>query len=209
MRGCRLVIIACNTASARTLPGLQSHWNLDEDEMAPILGVISPMAEAAAQTTQNGSIGVVATRRTIDSLIYPELIASHNHELNVSGVPCPALVPLIESGNTEGEEVKKALAGYASDLEPESPDTLILGCTHYEKLNPLWSEAFGENCKILNPSEIIPERLEEYLQDHKKIERGISLEGKTYFLTTGDPEHFKKVGSKFYGPIDHVEKIEL
>jgi len=126
--GAKAIVVACNTASALALEKLRSLFR------APILGVVAPGADAAATQSKNGKIGVIGTRATIASGAYERAIRLLRPEAQVSSVPCPLLVPLIEEGLLEDPITDLVLARYLSPLLEKGIDTLVLGCTHYPLL---------------------------------------------------------------------------
>jgi glutamate racemase len=134
--GAKMIVVACNTASALALPSLSSDYSI------PMIGVLEPGASAAVKATRNGRIGVIGTRATIASEAYSKAISRINPDLSVRAVACPLLVPLIEEGLLEDEITEMALRRYLSPMLHEEIDTLVLGCTHY----PLLKKAIGRIC---------------------------------------------------------------
>lgn len=126
--GAKMIVVACNTASALALPSLSSVYPL------PMIGVLEPGAAAAVKATRNGRIGVIGTRATIASQAYSKAIARINPDLSVKATSCPLLVPLIEEGMLEDEVTEMVLRRYLSPMLDDGIDTLVLGCTHYPLL---------------------------------------------------------------------------
>jgi glutamate racemase len=143
----KIIVVACNTASALALPRLQNTLRI------PVIGVIAPSARAAAKTTKSGRIGVIGTRATMTSGAYEQTIQALRPDATVISQPCPLLVPLIEEGMFRGPIVEDILHLYLDPLLVEGVDTLVLGCTHYPLLAPLISEIAGEGICLVDSAE--------------------------------------------------------
>ncbi|HZC34113.1 MAG TPA: glutamate racemase [Chthoniobacterales bacterium] len=143
----KIIVVACNTASALALPRLQNTLRV------PVIGVIAPGARAAAKTTKSGRIGVIGTRATMTSGAYEQTIQALRPDATVISQPCPLLVPLIEEGMFRGPIVEDILHLYLDPLLFEGVDTLVLGCTHYPLLAPLISEIAGEGVNLVDSAE--------------------------------------------------------
>jgi glutamate racemase len=143
----KIIVVACNTASALALPRLQNTLRI------PVIGVIAPGARAAAKTTKSGRIGVIGTRATMTSGAYEQTIQALRPDATVISQPCPLLVPLIEEGMFRGPIVEDILHLYLDPLLVEGVDTLVLGCTHYPLLAPLISEIAGEGICLVDSAE--------------------------------------------------------
>jgi glutamate racemase len=143
----KIIVVACNTASALGLPRLQNTLRI------PVIGVIAPSARAAAKTTKSGRIGVIGTRATMTSGAYEQTIQALRPDATVISQPCPLLVPLIEEGMFRGPIVEDILHLYLDPLLVEGVDTLVLGCTHYPLLAPLISEIAGEGICLVDSAE--------------------------------------------------------
>lgn len=210
-KGCPLIIIACNTASAQVLRELQEELlrqpNITDKK---ILGVIKPIAEAAVRSTRNRHIGVVGTRSTINSKSYEIELHSLKPEVRVFSQACPLLVPLIEEGWLHKPETKMILKKYLRPIKSCNIDTLILGCTHYPFLMKEFQRIMGKKVRVPNPGEIVAKSLQDYLQRHQEIEKLLSKKGTRTFLTTDNPERFKEIGKNLLKiDIRNVEKVEL
>ena len=142
----KAIVVACNTASALALEELENELDL------PILGVVKPGADTAVRTTVNKRIGVIATESTIQSRLYPALIAQADPEIRVFGKACPLFVPLVEEGWTKDEITLEVAKRYLRELQDKDIDTLILGCTHYPLLRTLLREYLGDNIQLVNPA---------------------------------------------------------
>ena len=201
--GVKLVVAACNSATAAALPDLQ------RELAVPVVGVLAPEAHAAVLATRNRRIGLLATEATVASGRYPELVQALDAGVEVTSVPCPRLVPLIEGDDPFGEETAAAVREYASPLKEAGVDTVILGCTHYPLIRPILQRIFGRRVTLVLSAEETAREVAETLS-RKGIENEDSREGAYRFLTTGDPALFREMGRRFLQlPIDAAERVEL
>jgi len=200
---CPLVIIACNTASAKALRNIQQ---LDLPKIAPdkrVLGVIRPSVEKVAEITMNGHVGVLGTVGTVVSESYPIELEKWSGGKVVSTVQeaCPMWVPIVENNEigTEGAEyfIRKNIQNILQ--KDKDLDTLILGCTHYPLLIDTIQKYVPENIKILQQGEITAEKLREYLTRHPEIENRLSKNGSLRFQTTESAENFEGKAALFMG----------
>ena len=210
--GCRLVILACNTASANALRPLQQEWLPGAWPDNRILGVLVPMVEAitgmpwmADPTTRPPvvtarTVAVFATSRTVSSNAYPMEVAKRAPEVRVVQQACPALVELIER-KAEREELRQAVQGYAEammvQLDGVAPDAVMLGCTHYPLVADLFAEALPEGVEILSQPALVARSLAHYLERHPEFDDGAGLP--TRFFTTGDTGRVAEVSELFLG----------
>jgi glutamate racemase len=202
-QGVKLIVAACNSASSAALPELQEKLSV------PIVGVLTPEAHAAVQATRNRRIGLLATEATVESGRYGELVRTLDAGARLTAVPCPALVPLIESDDPFGEQTVEAVRGYAAPLKAAGVDTVILGCTHYPLIKPIFQRVFGRAVTLVFSAEETAREVAETLQ-RKAIEHEQRREGIYRFLTTGDTEQFRLTGARFLQlPIDAVEHVPL
>lgn len=198
-QGCHLVILACNTASAKALRTIQQHDLPKLDSNRRVLGVIRPTAEIVGSLTQSRNVGILATEGTIQSQSYVLEIGKFSPDINVTGEACPMWVPLIENNEhlTEGADyfVKK----HISRIIERNPkiDTLILGCTHYPLLLPKIKNYTPKNVRIVPQGDIVARSLRNYLANHPEMEKKCSKNGTVKFLTTESPEKFKSSASIF------------
>ena len=146
--GVKLIVAACNSATAAALPDLQRQLSV------PVIGVLAPEAHAAVLATRNRRIGLLATEATVASGRYPELVAALDAGAEVVAVACPRLVPLIEGDDVFGEELAEAVRDYAAPLKEADVDTVILGCTHYPLIKPILQRVLG----AASPSSSLPRR---------------------------------------------------
>ena len=212
-KNCPLIIIACNTASAKALRNIQM---LDLPQLAPdrrVLGVIRPSVEKVAEITQNGHVGVLGTIGTVMSESYPIELGkwSGGHVKSTVQEACPMWVPLVENNEieTEGADyfVKKNIQNILR--KDKNIDTLILGCTHYPLLIKSISKYVPENIKILEQGEIVAEKLLDYLHRHTEIEKRLTKNRKRIFQTTESVETFENKAKLFLGEKVNAQHIHL
>lgn len=212
-QNCPLIIIACNTASAKALRNIQM---LDLPKIAPdnrVLGVIRPSVEKVAEITKNGHVGVLGTVGTVVSESYPIELEKWSNGKVVSTVQeaCPMWVPLVENNEigTDGAEffIKKNVQNILQkDIDL---DTLVLGCTHYPLLKTSIQKYVPNNIHILEQGEIVAEKLLDYLKRHSEINNRLSKEGTVEFQTTESAETFENKASLFLGRKVKAKKIHL
>ena len=202
-QGVKLIVAACNSATTAALPELQEQLSV------PIVGVLNPEAHAAVQTTRNRRIGLLATEATVASGRYEGLVHALDAGATVTAVACPELVPLIESDDPFGEPTVAAVRRYAEPLKKEDVDTVILGCTHYPLIRPIFQRIFGRGVTLVFSAEETAREVAETLA-RKGIENGGPREGTYRFLTTGDTELFRTMGARFLQlPIDQVQHVDV
>jgi glutamate racemase len=202
-RGVKLVVVACNSATAAALPELQT------ERRVPVIGVIAPEAHAAVQATRNRRIGLLATQATVTSGRYEELVHALDAGAEVLSVACPRLVPLIEGDDPFGEATAEAVREYAAPLKDAGVDTVVLGCTHYPLIRPILQRVFGRDVSLVFSAEETAREVAETLA-RKRIENAAGREGSYRFLTTGDTEAFREMGRRFLQlPIGEVEHVEI
>ncbi|MFO7572569.1 MAG: glutamate racemase [Gaiellaceae bacterium] len=202
-QGVKLVVAACNSATAAALPDLQRQLAV------PVIGVLAPEAHAAVLATRNRRIGLLATEATVASGRYTELVRALDAGAEVLSVACPRLVPLIEGNDPFGEETAAAVRDYAAPLREAGVDTVILGCTHYPLIRPIFQRVFGRGVTLVFSAEETAREVAETLH-RKGIENTGGREGDCRFLTTGDPETFREMGRRFLQlPIGVAQRVEL
>lgn len=155
----KAIVIACNTASAYALPDIEKEIDI------PIIGVVRPGAKVAAQVTQNGKVGVIATEGTINSHIYADYIQEINAKTTVIGKACPLFVPLAEEGLWEDPVTDEIARRYLAELIDIGIDTLILGCTHYPLIRNTIGRIMGDQVELVNPAYETARELKELLQE--------------------------------------------
>jgi len=200
--GCPLVILACNTASAKALRSIQQNdLPVSSDPTRRVLGVIRPTAEHVAGLSQSGHIGIVATPGTVASRSYPLEIAKLAPGFVVTAHACPRWVPLVENGMAHTPETAAAVAADCRQLFADDPliDTLILGCTHYPLLIDAITAACPRHVNILPQGHLVADSLVNYLQRHPEMDCRIRRDANTTYLTTGDPLAFASHAKVFTG----------
>ena len=209
--GCHLVILGCNTASAKALRTIQQNDLPKWDSERRVLGIIRPTAEVIGNLTKSRHIGVLATEGTIKSESYNLEINKLHPDIQVSGVACPFWVPLVEynEANSPGADyfVKKRI-DQIMQLDPQI-DALILGCTHYPLLMPKILKYLPEGVHIVSQGEYVAKSLKQYLERHPQIEQRCSKNGKAHYLTTENPERFKESAQIFLHESIKVDNITL
>jgi len=212
-QNCPLIIIACNTASAKALRNIQQ---LDLPHIAPdrrVLGVIRPSVEKVSEITRNGHVGVLGTPGTVLSESYPIELEKWSDGKVKSTVQeaCPLWVPLVENNEIDSEGaayfVKKNIRNIFQ--KDKNLDTLILGCTHYPLLIHQIRKFVPENIQILEQGQIVAEKLTDYLKRHPEIDRKLSKGGKTEFQTTESADNFNEKAALFLGQKVEAETIHL
>ena len=198
----KLLIVACNTASALSLDALGKEFSF------PILGVIEPGVKAALRLTKNGRIGIIGTEATIASRAYVKLIEEINSPAQIFSQACPLLVPLVEEGWLEGEITAAVLRKYLRPLKEESIDSLILGCTHYPLLKPLFRKEMEGVVLIDSAREVVAEA-RRILRGRGMLESGNRTAYRRYYVSD-TPARFIKVGKRFLGEaLSSVEQVEI
>lgn len=201
--GVKLVVAACNSATAAALPDLQRALE------APVVGVLQPEAHAAALATRNRRVGLLATEATVASGRYEELIHAVDAGVEVVSVACPGLVPLIEADDPFSAATVAAVREAAAPLKEAGVDTVVLGCTHYPLVRPIFQRVFGREVTLVFSADETAREVAETLA-RKGIEHDAAREGTYRFLTTGDPEAFRQTGSRFLQlPIETVEHVDV
>jgi glutamate racemase len=199
----KLVVVACNSATSAALPQLQ------EELTVPVVGVITPEAHAAVQATRNRRIGLMATQATVEAGRYAKLIGDLDAGVQLFPVACPRLVPLIESDDPFAAQTTEAVREYAAPLKDAGVDTVILGCTHYPLIRPIFQRVFGRDVTLVFSAEETAREVAETLA-RKGIENGAGREGTYRFLTTGEPSLFRELGERFLQlPLGDIEQVAV
>jgi glutamate racemase len=200
-KGVKLVVVACNSASATALDAVAARFPL------PVVGVIEPGARAAVARTRNRRVGVIGTEATIGSGAYTRALRALAPDLEIYTRPCPLLVPLAEEGWVEGPIPRSVLETYLASLQKSGIDTLVLGCTHYPLLRPVIGEVMGEGVALVDSAEETARVVAALL-----AERGLARAtgaGVTSFFVTDVPDRFIRVGQRFLGArVDSAVRIE-
>ncbi|MEL7144726.1 MAG: glutamate racemase [Bacteroidota bacterium] len=210
-QGCPLVILACNTASAKALRSIQQNDLHHIDPTKRVLGVIRPTSEIIGEKSKGGAIGILGTNGTVQSLSYLLEIAKFYPHVKVYQQACPMWVPLVENNELLGEGpayfVQKSidqLLNQSSDI-----DTILLGCTHYPLLIDLIEQYLPQNMAVVPQGPIVAKSLTDYLSRHPEMEQRCLRGGSAEFLTTDDPEKFSEASAIFLGSDQSARKITL
>lgn len=209
--GCPLVILACNTASAKALRTIQQN-NLPH--IAPnnrVLGIIRPMAEEIGKFTKSGYVGILGTEGTIKSKSYLLEIEKFWQNIKVKQKACPMLVPLVENGLANHIATEIFIKEYTQKILKIEPriDTLLLGCTHYPLLEHIFLKVLPKNIRVLSQGEVVAKKTVSYLTKHKEIAQRISKTGKIRFLTTDSNVFFEKGAALFWQNKVKAEKVQI
>lgn len=183
----KAIVVACNTASAYALDEIEKELDI------PIVGVVKPGARVAASTTQNGKVGVIATRGTIQSGIYTQYIQGISDKIQVIGKACPLFVPLVEEGLLEDPVTDEIAMRYLSELKDIDIDTLILGCTHYPLIRSTVAKVMGNQVTLVNPAYETAKELKEVLEKQNLLndnEKRLGTNQYQFFVSDG-AEEFK------------------
>lgn len=209
--GCQLVILGCNTASAKALRSIQQNDLPNIDPLRRVLGVIRPTAEVVGKLTETKHVGILATPGTIKSDSYNIEINKLWPELSITGVACPLWVPIVENNEATGAGadyfVKKRI-DHILWLDPDI-DTLILGCTHYPILMPKIKQYVPEGVKIVSQGEYVAESLKDYLARHTDMDARCTKNGTVRYYTTENADKFKEAARIFITEDIQVEHIDL
>lgn len=202
-KGIKAIVIACNTASARSLEKARERYNV------PILGVIEPGARTAVGTTKNSKIGVIGTEGTIGSKAYDNFMLKSNSELEIFSKPCPLFVPIVEEGWSDTDIAYLTAQKYLLELRKTGIDTLVMGCTHYPLLNNTIQKVMGDEVTLVNPARETAKDLRELLEKEEML--NVS-ENSPYFryYVSDQPSKFIKIGEQFLNrKIEKIEMIEI
>ncbi|MDE6162517.1 MAG: glutamate racemase [Bacteroides sp.] len=209
--GCHLVILACNTASAKALRSIQMNDLPGIDPARRVLGVIRPTVECIGEISKNQHIGVLATAGTIKSQSYPLEIHKLFPEIQVSGTACPMWVSLVENNESQDEGADYFIKKYIDQLLSKDPqiDTVILGCTHFPILLPKIRQYIPEHISVIAQGEYVAESLKEYLRRHPEMDAKCTKNGNCQFYTTEAEEKFSESASTFLKQQISVKHITL
>jgi glutamate racemase len=206
-QGCQLVILACNTASAKALRTIQQRDLANIDPSRRVLGVIRPTAEVIGQYTQSGHVGVLGTRGTVRSESYLLEIEKFFPDIKVSQEACPSWVSIVERHLQSDPASLEAVRMHLDHLlgKDQEMDTILLACTHYPLLMPLIRKVLPEHIRVLSQGSLVAESLVGYLQRHPNLEQRCSKGGDWMFYTTGSAADFDAHASEFFGkPVQSI-----
>ena len=208
---CNLVIIACNTASAKALRNIQQCDLQQFGADKRVLGIIRPCTEIANTFTKNNNLGIVATKGTVTSQSYEIEIKKFFPEITITSHACPMWVPIVENGEYASDGADYFVKKEIDALLTENPniDALLLGCTHYPLLLKKIRKYLPEHIKIIQQGEIVAHSLQAYLQKHSALESSLKRTNEIQFYTTDSRESFNAIGSHFLGQEISSKKITL
>jgi glutamate racemase len=200
-QGVKLVVVACNTATAAALEILQRRLDV------PVIGVMGPEAHAAVQATRNRRVGLLATRATVASGSYERMIRAYDAGVVVTSMACPGLAPAIQDGDPYAEAVVDMVRSYTRPLVAARVDTAILGCTHYPVVERMLRRALPGVTLVKSGEELAREVTETL--GRKGLLRPGGREGSYRFVCSGDPADFRAVGTRFLQmPLGEVARVE-
>src|SRR6185369_8946923 len=202
-RDIKLLVVACNTASAVALNGLKRQFPI------PVVGVIEPGARRAVEVSRSGRIGVIGTAGTIKSSAYTRAIKRLNPEAEVLTRSCPLFVPLAEEGWTDNEVARLTARNYLLELKDSGVDTLVLGCTHYPLLKAIIAETMGPDVTLVDSAEETARTVAGILVK-KKLLRPAAEKGNHHYFVSDIPAGFIRVGNRFLGGrLGDVYQVDL
>ena len=210
-QGCPLVILACNTASAKALRTIQQVDLLEVEPWRRVLGVVIPTAECVGEMSQTRHVGVMATMGTVRSCTYELEIAKLYPDIQVTSEACPMWVPLVENGESQGPGADYFVRRHIESLLRRDPqiDTVILGCTHYPLLLGKIRQYMPSGVRIISQGEYVARSLEDYLRRHPEMNEKLSVGASRRFLTTEQPDFFTDSATLFLGERVAAERITL
>jgi glutamate racemase len=198
-RKIKMLVIACNTATAAALPDLQAMLSI------PVIGVVNPGAEAAVNATRSGRIGVIATEGTVKSHAYTRAIHQLRADAEVFESACPLFVPLAEEGWSNTRVAREVAEVYLAPLLDSDIDTLVLGCTHYPLLRGTIEQVAGPNVVIVDSAETTARKVAEQVKGNAS-----KVPGEHLFLVTDAEERFQKIAGEFLEQqVDNLQLIKL
>ncbi len=203
-RGVKLLVVACNTASAAALPALSEHLGV------PVLGVIEPGARRACEISRSGVIGVIGTRATVASGAYPQALRRSNPDLDILSKSCPLFVPLAEEGWSEDPVTYSIARTYLGEWADGKMDTLILGCTHYPVLIPAIQAAIGSKVTLVDSASAVAGTVAAELSRLEISREPGQAPPEHHYFVTDVPDRFREVGRAFLGrELGDVEQVDI
>jgi glutamate racemase len=204
-RGAKALVVACNSATAAALPALRTEL----EQRLPVVAVVRPESRLAAGATRNGRVGLIATPATVTSGAYARALAETAPHAELHAVASAELAPLIQAGGDVDHRVLSCVEGACRPLKSVGVDTVILGCTHYPLVRPVLQRELGRGVTIVSSGEAIADEVETRLRE-AGLENDEHRRGRYGFLATGDPEEFRRVGTRFLQlPIGNVEHVDV
>ena len=210
-QNCPLIVLACNTASAKALRSIQQQDLAFLNPHARVLGVIRPTTEIIGQKSTSGHVGILATSGTVQSGSYLLEIEKFYPGLQVTQEACPMWVPLVENGEHTGSGADYFVKKHIDQILTRDPkiDTLLLACTHYPLLQEKIKTFLPPGVAVISQAEIVAHSLQDYLQRHPEIETRITKNGERHFYTTDSAADFNNKASIFFGAAVQAQHTEL
>jgi glutamate racemase len=207
-RGTKLIVVACNSATAAALPALRRRM-VETTLGVEVLGVVRPEAFQAVAATRSGRIGLLATPTTVTSGAYAEAVGAIDPYVTLHSVPCPELAGIIQAGKQFDARAVETVRSACAPLREARVDTVILGCTHYPLIQPLLQRLLGPQVVLVSSGTALARQVEHILST-RDLGNPRSGEGTYRFLCTGDAEAFHELGTRFLQmPLGVVERVEL
>jgi len=199
--GVKVLVIACNSASAATLRDARERYDV------PVIEVVHPAVRRSVAATRSARVGVIGTAATITSGAYDDAFAAAPH-VSLTTIACPRFVEFVEAGITSGDELIEVAGEYLAPMRAAGIDTLVLGCTHYPLLTGVISYVMGEDVTLVSSAEETAKDVYGTLVRHDLLRDSGLPEPVHQFMATGDPEDFQRLGRRFLGPeIGRVEAM--
>ena len=199
----KMIVVACNTASAMALEFLQSQLAI------PVVGVVIPGAQGAVRVTKNKNIGVIGTTATVNSGAYTKTVLNNSPDCNVFSTACPLLVPLVEEGWLDTEITVLTLRMYLKEILNKQIDTLILGCTHYPLLTSTINKITGNDITLIDSGLETAKAVNEVLLQNNLLYKGPRKDDDQFYVSD-IPQKFEEIGSRFLGePLKNVHRVNL
>ncbi|MEW6145312.1 MAG: glutamate racemase [Thermodesulfobacteriota bacterium] len=202
-KGIKMLVVACNTSSAVSLPSLSSELDI------PVIGVIEPGAKKAGAATKSGRVGVIGTPSTIKSSAYKKALEDVSTDIEVYSKACPLFVPLADEGWTEGDISELIAKEYLAPFKEYDIDVLVLGCTHYPLLKRTIKKVMGEGITLVDSAEETAKEIERVLSERGLLNTGNEAPSREYYLTDVS-DTFVSVAGRFLGEkIENIEMVDI
>lgn len=203
-RGAKLLVVACNSATAVAMPSLSTRF-----DSVDVIGVVRPEAQEAVVSTRNGHVGLLATPATVASGAYESAVGAADPHITLHSVACPDLAPIIQAGRPFDEAMMQIVRTYCEPLKLANVDTVILGCTHYPIVRPLLQRILGPSVTLVSSGQAIARRVQCALAA-RALNKSVGEEGTYNFFCTGEPDAFRAIGTRFLQmPLGKIEQIDV
>jgi glutamate racemase len=210
-RGAKLLVVACNSATAAALPALRRKM-METTLGVDVLGVVRPEALRAVAATRTGRIGLLATPTTVSSRAYEDAVEAIDPHVTLHSVPCPTLAAIIQAGEQFDETAVQTVREVCAPLKRADVDTVVLGCTHYPLIKPMLQRMLGPEVTLISSGAALARQVEHALST-RDLQNRREGEGEYRFLCTGDTRAFEQAGTTFLqmplGPVEHVELASM